>query len=126
MGDPGILFYILYFLLLFLSESFFAYAFQREGKACLLFTLTITFCAASYDFLPHEEVTFIDVDQGDSTLLRSGNTNILIDTGGRNDVDLAKECLIPYFHKRKIYTLDALILTHSDFDHTGAKDSLLS
>lgn len=126
MGDPGILFYILYFLLIFLSESFFAYAFQREGKACLLFALTITLCTASYAFLPHEEVTFIDVDQGDSTLLRSGNTNILIDTGGRNDVDLAKECLIPYFHKRKIYTLDALILTHSDFDHTGAKDSLLS
>ena len=48
----------------------------------------------------------------------------MIDTGGNKSFDMAEETLIPFMNKKKITHLDALILTHDDFDHSGAKDSL--
>lgn len=76
------------------------------------------------DFQKHYEVHFIDVGQGDSTLVRYGKENILIDTGGSLYTDLAQECLIPYFHSLKINSLDLVLTTHEDYDHVGALDSL--
>ena len=51
---------------------------------------------------------------------------VMIDTGGQKSFDLAEESLIPFMNKNKITHLDALITTHDDFDHSGAKDSLMS
>ena len=72
-----------------------------------------------------EEVSFIDVGQGDATLIRRKNTAILIDTGGNKSFDIATECLIPYFKKNRIYDIDLLITTHDDFDHSGGVESLV-
>jgi competence protein ComEC len=71
-----------------------------------------------------EEVTFINVGQGDATLLRQGNKAVLIDTGGLTYKDLASDALIPYFRSRKINKLEAVIITHDDFDHNGALPNL--
>ena len=71
-----------------------------------------------------EEVCFINVGQGDSCLVRRGATSVLIDTGGLTYTDLAKETLIPFLKKKRIYNLDLVITTHNDFDHSGALDSL--
>jgi competence protein ComEC len=38
---------------------------------------------------------------------------------------MAEEVLIPYLRKKRIYHLDYLIASHGDYDHIGAKDSLL-
>ena len=79
-------------------------------------------------FLPYNfdkyEVIFINVGQGDSTLIRYKQQNILIDTGGSNYNDLALDCLIPYFNKLKIRKLDGVLITHSDNDHAGSLTSL--
>ena len=72
-----------------------------------------------------ESVTFINVGQGDSCLIRKQNRTVLIDTGGSIYKDIAKDCLIPYFKKERIYHLDLVITTHGDFDHDGALNSLL-
>jgi len=72
-----------------------------------------------------QEVTFINVGQGDAALIRDGLHAVLIDTGGRKDVDLARQSLIPLLRRKRIYRLDAVIASHHDFDHIGAKDSLL-
>lgn len=71
-------------------------------------------------------VSFINVGQGDSILIEHRGKAALVDTGGSLSFDMAKEVLIPYLRKRRVYSLDALILTHGDFDHSGAADSLLS
>ena len=71
-----------------------------------------------------EEVCFINVGQGDSCLVRRGTTSVLIDTGGLTYVDLAKETLIPFLKKKRIYNIDLVITTHDDYDHCGALDSL--
>ncbi len=70
------------------------------------------------------EVTFINVGQGDCTLIRDGFDTVMIDTGGNINFDMAEEVLIPYLRKRRIYHIDALIVTHGDYDHMGASSSL--
>ena len=72
-----------------------------------------------------DQVSFINVGQGDATLVRRNNTAVLIDTGGSVYKDIAKETLIPYFKKNRIYNIDLLITTHDDYDHSGAVDSLI-
>ncbi len=70
-------------------------------------------------------IYFINVGQGDSILIQNKSHAVMIDTGGNQKFDMAKETLIPFLKKRQIYTLDALITTHSDFDHSGAAISLI-
>jgi len=72
------------------------------------------------------EITFINVGQGDCCLIRERDKAVMIDTGGSTSFDMAKEVLIPYLHSRRIYKLDCLIGTHGDYDHIGAKDSLMN
>ncbi len=71
-----------------------------------------------------EEICFINVGQGDSCLIRKGTTSVLLDTGGLTYTDLAKETLIPFLKKKRIYNIDLVITSHNDFDHSGALDSL--
>ena len=87
------------------------------------------FVISTMYFLPIKEriyssISFINVGQGDSCLIQSGNTTVMIDTGGNKYTDLAKESLIPYLKKNRIYDIDLLITTHDDFDHSGAASSL--
>lgn len=72
------------------------------------------------------EVVFINVGQGDATLIRNKFMTILIDTGGSTYMDLAKDSLIPFLKKKQIYNIDLLITTHDDYDHCGAAKSLIS
>ena len=88
------------------------------------------FCFLTLYCLPIENwittaVYFINVGQGDSCLIRKGNTAVMIDTGGLKNVDLATQTLIPFLQKERIYDIDLLITTHDDFDHNGAVDSLI-
>lgn len=71
-----------------------------------------------------QEVSFINVGQGDCCLIRDGNNTVLIDTGGLTYKDLATSSLIPYFKSKRLYNIDCVFLTHQDFDHCGALDSL--
>jgi len=71
-----------------------------------------------------KSIHFINVGQGDATLIRQGRNNVLIDTGGQRNIDIATAVLIPYFRKIGVHQLDAVIITHGDFDHDGALPSL--
>ena len=78
------------------------------------------------------EVTIVDVGQGDSIFLRSmkGDT-ILIDVGGKvtfgskekwqegSQTSNAEKTLIPYLQARGVSQIDHLVLTHTDTDHIG-------
>ena len=58
-------------------------------------------------------VTFIDVGQGDSTLICDGNEAMLIDTGAYEGYDN----LIEILYEKNIDVIDVLVLTHPDADH---------
>ncbi len=123
-GKISVFFVVLYYLVYIIIEILKGYHYLKQGKKATISLALMTSFVFVPDFTNHYEVTFIDVDQGDSTLIRYGRSNILIDTGGKKNVDLSKECLVPYFRKRKISSLDAIIITHSDYDHNGALDNL--
>ena len=75
--------------------------------------------------LIYSSVAFINVGQGDSCLIHDKNVTVMIDTGGLTYTDLATSSLIPYLKSEQIYHIDLLITTHDDFDHYGARDSLI-
>lgn len=65
---------------------------------------------------------FIDVGQGDCTLIKlDTNKTILVDGGeGSSDKsDKGKNVLYPYLLDRKIDTIDYMIFSHFDSDHAG-------
>ena len=67
------------------------------------------------------EINFIDVGQGDSTLIRIENKSILVDGGGSmytNSFDVGEKTLFPYLLDRGIMSLDYLIVSHFDADHS--------
>ncbi|GAF13797.1 late competence protein ComEC, DNA transport [Bacillus sp. JCM 19046] len=59
-------------------------------------------------------VSFLDVGQGDSTLIQSEDTTILIDTG-RHDGDV----IFDHLEERGVSKLDLLVFTHPHADHIG-------
>lgn len=67
-------------------------------------------------------VTYIDVGQGDSTLISCGSKNILIDAGENNmgDEVIAKLKSLGVNH------LDYVIGTHAHSDHIGGLDTVIS
>lgn len=70
-------------------------------------------------------VTVLDVGQGQSIILQSGNYTFLVDCGGDYDddaADTAAETLL----SMGIGRIDGLIVTHYDADHAGGVDELLT
>lgn len=71
------------------------------------------------------EVHFIDVGQGDSTLiLGPEGQKVLIDAGGWKDEMVTgrgagNQVVVPYLHRLGINSLDLLIITHPHGDHAG-------
>ena len=67
-------------------------------------------------------IAFIDVGQGDATLIRNGaGFDILID-GGRKS---AGEEIIDYLHRVGVDDLEIVIATHADSDHIGGLIAVL-
>lgn len=66
------------------------------------------------------EVHFIDVDQGDATLLMGPDFTVLFDTGrhDRNDV-------VPYLQNAGVTSIDLLVGSHPHADHIGQMDRVL-
>ena len=67
------------------------------------------------------QVTFLDVGQGDCTIVRTDGHAMVIDTGDNGE----GEYVVDYLQEEGIDVLDYLILTHPDADHIGGGDNVL-
>ena len=117
-----LLYYLTVIVCLMLLEFGLRYKAELVGGLFMVIYLLSLFPISGYVF---SSIAFINVGQGDSILLIHHGKALLIDTGGSLSFDMAEEVLLPYFRRRRVYSLEALCLTHADFDHSGAKDSLL-
>lgn len=116
---------IFYYLFLIIFIAYKEINFKRIYKVGLIgFTSILIINLMPITQTIFNEVSFINVGQGDATYIRYNNKNYLIDTGGNVKDDLATNCLIPFLRKKKVYYLDAVFITHYDIDHYYALDSL--
>lgn len=101
--------------------------FKLKDKNFLLILILLGILYLAYSFLSKNSgstssvyipdqlnVHFIDVGQGDATLLKGPDFTILVDAGSHDQDDV-----LPYLKSQKINEIDLLIGTHPHADHIG-------
>src|SRR5690606_785472 len=73
-------------------------------------------------------VTAFDVGQGMALLVETPNHRLLYDTGPAYspEADGGNRVVLPYLRARGIHSLDGVIVTHSDTDHSGGALSIFA
>lgn len=126
-GKPHLAILLLFFLILGIL-----YDVYRRKKLALFLLAVVALLFFQTKHPLENEVTVVDVGQGDSLFLRdvTGKT-LLIDVGGKvgfGKKEAWQECfsdsnaertLIPYLKSRGVGKIDQLVLTHTDADHMG-------
>jgi competence protein ComEC len=119
----------LYFMLILIIIYLLAIKYNKKVGIYACFLSILFVYKYNYCFIfEQESVVFFDVGQGDCTLINLGKNkgHILIDTGGNINYDYATKVIIPYLKANGIKKLDYVLITHDDYDHNGALESLVS
>ena len=76
--------------------------------------------------VPHPKIVYLDVGQGDSSLIRVPGADILIDGGGtpQGDFDVGKRVVVPALRSLGVKNL-IVIATHADSDHIEGLEAVL-
>ena len=70
-------------------------------------------------------INALDVGQGAAILVRTATRNLLFDTGPpMGQTDAGQRVVIPALRALAVRTLDALVVSHADSDHTGGLRSV--
>ena len=118
---PNWLYFLYYIILLII---FFCFSFRYAKRLASLLCIVLTIFCSFYLYKDKEfSVHFIDVGQGDATLLISPeNKAILIDTGSNSfysNFDTGDKVIVPYLKHYGIKEIDLMILSHGHNDHAG-------
>ncbi len=127
-GEIAWLGYALYYLAL-LALALVAWKQLRLWQG-LLVVLVAGLCSlAARPPNPAPEIIFLDVGQGDSTLIRlPGRQEILVDGGGSpfSDFDVGGRTVLPALKALGVDELELVIVTHTDADHMEGVVSVLA
>ena len=122
IAKPNVFVILIYYIILFLSI-------KRNRKLLIIYFIVLLININIKYFIRDVSVTFLDVGQGDSSVIifPFGKT-ILIDTGGLylSGYNISKNKTVPYLNSLGISKIDLLILTHGDYDHIGDAINLLN
>ncbi len=124
-SKPSLFFILVYYFIYFKIILKINIKRNVTREVLLLFSLLLMFYLKPY-YCIEGKVVMIDVGQGDCFLIQQpfNQGNILIDTGGLRNKDLASLTLVPYLRSQGIFELDYVFISHDDFDHCGAYESL--
>lgn len=114
------------FCLYYVLIIFCLFYLKKGKKSVVFFLLIVIIIHSNINFINNDYVMFMDVNQGDSTLIVVNKKATLIDTGGilqlnndKYDYNITNNRTIPYLKSKGIKKIDNLILTHGDADHMG-------
>ena len=127
-----LIYYFILFYLWYLIQKGYMHRvkhFFRKQKNKILIVIIFLSLIDFFNKPKELKINFIDVGQGDSTLITTEfNKKILIDGGGsefNSSFDVGEKTLLPYLLKHKIAKLDYIIISHFDSDHVGGLFTIL-
>ena len=130
-------------VLIFLALLFFLAHWEQKSKLLWLSSLVLSgVLIIQYNhsrFSGEGEVTFVDIGQGDATLIKLPYERgiYLIDAGGamvfekenwtkrEAEYDPGEAILVPFLKSKGIRHIDKFIVTHADQDHIGGGSAIL-
>lgn len=96
---------------------------KKNNKCKIIIGLLIVLILINfiiYIFPQKLRIFFIDVGQGDSTLIITPDKKtVLVDGGGSDSFDVGEKVLLPYLLDRRILKVDYVLISHFDTDHCG-------
>ena len=123
---------LLYFIFLILII-------KKKRIIKIFFIILIVFLYSKPIINNNTSIYFLDVNQGDSTLIVTNkNKSILIDSGGKMNYDveewkkrnkefnLMKDSLIPFYKSIGLKRINYSFFSHGDYDHIGYSKELIS
>lgn len=137
MGKPPFMLLIGYLIAIYIVFVGF------EKRKYMLSGLLLIFWASTHMLIntynPYGEIVFVDVGQGDATLIKLpyNRGTYLIDTGGevpfskeeweerKSRFSVGEDIVVPFLKSKGITSIDTLILTHGDLDHIGGSEAVL-
>ncbi|MTI88479.1 MAG: DNA internalization-related competence protein ComEC/Rec2 [Balneolaceae bacterium] len=127
---PHLLFVVFWlFLVFFISSLRIAALRWKMLIGALTVVCTMQFISLVKSFQPAKlTITFFDVGQGDSALLKTpSGKHVLIDAGVWSPTyNSGKSVIIPHLRESGISNLDAVVLSHPHSDHIGGILDLIS
>ena len=120
----NIIFIIVYYIIVYMFLT-------KKNKYLYMIIILILFIKISPFIDNSYYVYYLDVKQGDSTLIKYKNKIILIDSGGiinfnaNSDYKVSNNT-ITFIKSLGYKSLDYLILTHGDYDHMGEAINLVN
>jgi len=77
--------------------------------------------------LTHTKLTVLDVGQGTAIVIQSGGRTLVYDTGGGDPQgsNMANRVILPYLRAQGIRSLDTLVVSHADNDHSAGLQTLV-
>ena len=108
----SLIFYFVYYIFLFMFL-------KTNRNTFILLIIIYTLCIKVKPLIDFNTyVYFLDVGQGDSSIIYNKHKVILIDTGGKDNIKVSDNT-IKFLKSAGKSKIDYLVLTHGDYDHMG-------
>ena len=115
----SLIFYFIYYVFLFMFL-------KTNRNIFILLIIIYTLCIKTKPLIDFNTyVYFLDVGQGDSSLIYSKHKVILIDTGGNDNIKVSDNT-IKFLKSTGKSKINYLVLTHGDYDHMGEAINLVN
>ena len=117
-GKPKVEMIVLYYIILFIGA--FVIGKRKNVFWCRVILAGICFLCMIYPKPYSQEISFLDVGQGDGIYISAGDgTTYFIDGGSTSEKMLGEYTLLPFLKAKGIRTIDYWFVTHSDEDHVS-------
>ena len=119
-----------YYLVIFLLVLVEKQLIKREKRWKIfpgmeLCSMLLLLLLMAHPWQQREKITFLDVGQGDASLLQSGGQTLLLDGGSISQKNVGTYVILPYIKQQGISCLEAVVLTHTDQDHINGVTEVL-